>query len=192
METLQLAQMLADLSDLNAADPRAAHAFVNANTTTAPTSSSTVVRQTSQSSIGLASTSQQDLARPERHNMDPSSTTPVRAAVPHNGGSSTPSDLHFTRRFLTPPAAHSSSSYGSVPGTPQGYITDSDMNRASSLMALHELRAKLKQHNDSDSLRQAREKIAALSGRQQPSPQPSTQLASEKLSGQAHMHGRRQ
>ncbi|CAK7266556.1 hypothetical protein SEPCBS57363_002149 [Sporothrix epigloea] len=186
--------MLADLSDLDAADPRAAHAIVRANTTittTTATTSSTTVQRTDQSIAANASSSQQDLAEPHNHRASSSSAL-SHTTGSHTGGSSTPFDSYFARRLLTPPAAHCNSSQGSMPGTPHGNSTESDMNRASSLMALHDLRAKLKQYNDSDSLRQAREKVAALSGRQQPSPQPSIHPTTANLTGRTPLNGRRQ
>ncbi|CAK7564909.1 MAG: hypothetical protein SEPTF4163_002814 [Sporothrix epigloea] len=193
METLQLAQMLADLSDLDAADPRAAHAIVSANTTiaaTTSTTSSTIVSRTDQSIAANTSPSQQDLTRPQNRRVSSSSAL-SHTTGSHTGGSASPFDSYFARRLLTPPAAHSTSPQGSMPGTPHGNSTESDVNRASSLMALHDLRAKLKQYNDSDSLRQAREKVAALSGRQQPSPQPSIHPTTSNSTGRTPLNGRR-
>jgi len=46
-------------------------------------------------------------------------------------------------------------------------IVDGDIDRASTLMALYDIRAKLKQQQDNSSLNKAREKIAALAARQQ-------------------------
>ncbi|CAK7219991.1 hypothetical protein SCUCBS95973_004005 [Sporothrix curviconia] len=176
METLQLAQMLADLSDLDAAEPRAAHAIVSANatiTTTTSTASCTTVA--TQSTTAITSPSAQTLAQSRQHRrVSSSSALSTGASGSRNGGTSTPFDSYLSRRLLTPPISRSSSSHGSMPGTPRGTETDADVDRASSLMALYDLRAKLKQYNDSNSLRQAREKVAALSGRQQPSSQPST------------------
>ncbi|CAK7205646.1 hypothetical protein SEUCBS139899_008425 [Sporothrix eucalyptigena] len=185
METLQLAQMLADLSDLDAAEPRAAHALVTANTTittTTSTVSSTTVQQ-STSTTTIASPSTQAPAKPHQHRrVSSSSALSPGGSGSRNGGSSTPFDSYLGRRLLTPPITRSSSSHGSIPGTPRGNETDSDVDRASSLMALYDLRAKLKQYNDSNSLRQAREKVAALSGRQQ---QLSSQPSADNLAGAA-------
>ncbi|KJR84862.1 uncharacterized protein SPSK_09747 [Sporothrix schenckii 1099-18] len=168
METLQLAQMLADLSDLDAAEPRAAHALVTANatvTTATSTTSSTTVQQTEVTTT--SSSSAQIPANPPQHRrVSSSSALSPGSSVPRNGGTSTPFDSYLGRRLLTPPITRSSSSHGSMPGTPHGNDTDSDVDRASSLIALYDLRAKLKQYNDNNSLRQAREKVAALSGRQ--------------------------
>ncbi|KAL1902779.1 hypothetical protein Sste5346_000689 [Sporothrix stenoceras] len=176
METLQLAQMLADLSDLDAAEPRAAHALVTANTTvttTTSTASTTTVQQTDVTTV--SSSSAQVPVKPQQHRRVSSSSALSGASGARNGGTSTPFDSYLGRRLLTPPITRSSSSHGSMPGTPRGNDTDSDVDRASSLLALYDLRAKLKQYNDNNSLRQAREKVAALSSRQQhqQSPHPS-------------------
>ncbi|CAK7232501.1 hypothetical protein SBRCBS47491_008292 [Sporothrix bragantina] len=176
METLQLAQMLADLSDLDAAEPRAAHAIVSANTTiTTTTSAASSTTVTTQSTTAITSPPAQSSAKSLQHRrVSSSSALSSGASGSRNGGTSTPFDSYLGRRLLTPPITRSSSSHGSMPGTPRGNDADSDVDRASSLMALHDLRAKLKQYNDSNSLRQAREKVAALSGRQQTSSQPSS------------------
>ncbi len=69
--------------------------------------------------------------------------------------------------------------------------TDSDVDRAASLMALYELRTKLRQYNDDNSLRQAREKVAALSARQPPADTTATQASatsSPRPPAIAHRH----
>ena len=61
----------------------------------------------------------------------------------------------------------SSSSHGSLPGTPRRESENEDeVDRASTLMSLYEIRAKIKQQ-DNSSLMRAREKIQALAARQQ-------------------------
>ena len=187
-----------------AQEPRAAHALVTANTTvttTTSTASSTTEQQTTHDVTTISSSSTQIPTSAHQHRRVSSSSAlspGSSGAVPRNGGTSTPFDSYLGRRLLTPPITRSSSSHGSMPGTPRGndvrYLsfmstttltsptnqlfpvqTDSDVDRASSLIALYDLRAKLKQYNDGNSLRQAREKVPALSGRQQhqQSPHPS-------------------
>ncbi|KAK4647768.1 uncharacterized protein QC761_104250 [Podospora bellae-mahoneyi] len=158
MESIQLAQMLADLSDLNAAqEASAAVALVNANknlnqpTTTAPSDAS----------------QPSDLVRPP---IRPGQRNHQRTGSAGSLGSSsflsrTASPAKFDkygRRILTPPNTRANSSYGSIPGTPRGeQISDDDVDRAGSLMALYEIRAKLKDQ-DNRSLLKLREKITSL------------------------------
>ncbi|KAH8884573.1 hypothetical protein GQ53DRAFT_381427 [Thozetella sp. PMI_491] len=154
MESIQLAQMLADLSDLNAAqEAQAAVALVNANKTLAPPAS--------------------DLTKPHGH--------PQAASAPENrhhsrvnsasgliSRTASPAKFDkFGRRILTPPITRSNSAHGSIPGTPRREAEhEDDISQATSLMALYEIRAKLKQQ-DNTSLMKVREKIAALQARQQ-------------------------
>ncbi|KAK0618514.1 hypothetical protein B0T17DRAFT_341545 [Bombardia bombarda] len=155
MESIQLAQMLADLSDLNAAqEAQAAVALVNANKNAAsagPTAADAAARH-----------------------MDP---PPVRPGQRHhqrvNSSSSiisrTASPAKFDklgRRLYTPPLSRTNSAQGSIPGTPRKEDPEDDVERATSLMALYDIRAKLKQQ-DNTSLVKLREKIAALQARQQ-------------------------
>ncbi|KAI0136518.1 hypothetical protein BJ170DRAFT_677389 [Xylariales sp. AK1849] len=142
MEALQLAQMLADLNDLQAAqDQGAAKALVAANKT----------------------------------KNEPS-------AVLHTQSHGTPSAVDsriaspagrfdkLGRRIFTPPLSRTNSSYqdtpsSSIPGTPRKELPDTDIDRASTLLSLYEIRAKLREQ-DSSSLQKAREKINALAAKQ--------------------------
>ncbi|KAK4196896.1 hypothetical protein QBC40DRAFT_286474 [Triangularia verruculosa] len=163
MESIQLAQMLADLSDLNAAqEASAAVALVNANknlnqpTTTTPSDAS----------------QPPDLVRPP---LRPGQRNHQRTGSAGSLGSSsflsrTASPAKFDkygRRILTPPNTRANSTYGSIPGTPRGeQISDDDVDRAGSLMALYEIRAKLKDQ-DNRSLLKLGEKITALQNSRQ-------------------------
>jgi hypothetical protein len=116
MESLQLAQMLADLSDLNAAqEAKAALAVVEANKTLSPA---------------------------------PASDTSAHAAASSN----MPTDQAH-------PAPRQRS--------------EDDIARATSLMQLYDIRAKLKQQDNSAALAKARERISALHARQQQIHSPS-------------------
>ena len=100
----------------------------------------------------------------------------------------------FGRRILTPPMTRANSTQGSIPGTPRreaevrrhrecfggpqifphlgSVLTsdpeqlDEDIDKATSLMALYDIRMKVKEQ-DNTSLLKLREKIAALQARQQ-------------------------
>lgn len=78
-------------------------------------------------------------------------------------------DKYGRRIHLNPPTSSSRSGSGSqtnsIPGTPRNE-TDSDLDQASTLIALYEIRSKLKQQ-DNSSLIKAREKINALAAKQQ-------------------------
>ncbi|KAL0939101.1 uncharacterized protein CTRU02_205711 [Colletotrichum truncatum] len=182
MESLQLAQMLADLSSLNAAEPNAAAALVTANK---------AIETVEKSGTGITAPTATKRPTDELRRAHSSQTsrpgtgtaTPVRV------------DKFGRRIMMSPPAlSRSNSAQGSIPGTPKGgsdvwifapisspqqrlydqsktYIGvveqgEDDLDRASTLMALYEIRAKLKQQ-DSSSLMKAREKIADLAQRQQ-------------------------
>ncbi|EON97966.1 hypothetical protein UCRPA7_6569 [Phaeoacremonium minimum UCRPA7] len=138
--------MLADLSDLNAAEPQAAVALVSANKT-------------------ITSHPQNELKPPEqRHHQRVASASAT--VIQRNGSPATRFDK-FGRKILTPPLTRSNSAQGSMPGTPRrDFDPEDDVDRASTLMALYEIRAKLKQQ-DNTSLLKAREKISALAARQQ-------------------------
>ncbi|OAA54751.1 hypothetical protein SPI_08622 [Niveomyces insectorum RCEF 264] len=197
MESLQLAQMLADLSDLDAAvrrrekkekkkiemNPGAAHALVHANADTHTTTAAGVAAATEPVTTTPRQSATPTSIHASHHRRVSSSSalaghtsaspapgfghgSGLPAAARSSTGTHTPFDSYLGRRLLTPPITRSSSSHGSLPGTPRGADADFDVERASSLMALYELRAKLKQYNDGNSLRQAREKVAALSARQ--------------------------
>ena len=153
MESIQLAQMLADLSDLDAAqEAAAALALVNAN-------------KTLQATTATPDHVQNTLKPPPegRHHHRVGSAT---ASVGRTASPASRFD-HFGRRILTPPMTRSSSSHGSLPGTPRRESENEDeVDRASTLMSLYEIRAKIKQQ-DNTSLMRAREKIQALAARQQ-------------------------
>ncbi|KAJ4412910.1 hypothetical protein N0V82_008670 [Gnomoniopsis sp. IMI 355080] len=140
MESLQLAQMLADISDLSAADQKAASAMLNANKTL-PTN-------------------------PPTHGDHLKAPTSAPAGSSPYPYSSNRFDK-FGRKILTPPnmsrtnsSTGPTSRQGSMPGTPRGELDD-DIHQAGSLMSLYEIRARLKQQ-DSTGLKKAREQIDAL------------------------------
>ncbi|KAK1636825.1 hypothetical protein BDP81DRAFT_394471 [Colletotrichum phormii] len=159
MESLQLAQMLADLSSLNATEPNAAAALVTAN------KAIQTVEKTSANpaAAGLPKRPTDELRRVHTHSSQTSRT---------GTGTASPARVDkFGRRIMmSPPAlSRSNSAQGSIPGTPKrDSDVEDDMDRASTLMALYEIRAKLKQQ-DNSSLMKAREKIADLAARQQQS-----------------------
>ncbi|KFA66509.1 hypothetical protein S40285_00758 [Stachybotrys chlorohalonatus IBT 40285] len=164
MESLQLSQVLADLSNLGAAvrlrpvpttaapglsEPEAAAAIVSANTSI--------------------------LAKTDNVKTEPSHA-PQLLQRPSSGlqrswsfdPNSQPKVDKFGRRIhVNTSNSRSGSTTGSIPGTPRHeYSTDDDLERASTLMALYEIRSKLKQQ-DNSSLIKAREKINALAAKQQ-------------------------
>lgn len=140
----------------------------------------------------ITSHPQNELKPPEqRHHQRVASASAT--VIPRNGSPATRFDK-FGRKILTPPLTRSNSAQGSIPGTPRrdsdvssfhshqpsSVLTtvsvlvtekywsqpEDDVDRASTLMALYEIRAKLKQQ-DNTSLLKAREKISALVARQQ-------------------------
>ncbi|KAH6634090.1 hypothetical protein B0J18DRAFT_415271 [Chaetomium sp. MPI-SDFR-AT-0129] len=151
MESIQLAQMLADLNELSTAESQAAVKVVTvnkANSSPAPVDADKPAEQ---------------LQRPALRGSGGSGAS---------GGSSfisrTASPAKFDkygRRILTPPNTRSNSTYGSIPGTPKPEADD-DVSQASSLMALYEIRAKLKDHDTNRNLSKLREKIDALHAKQ--------------------------
>lgn len=158
MESIQLAQMLADLSDLDAAqEASAARALVNANKNLPPASS-----------VHPEPTPAPKAA--ERHHKR------VASAQPAINRTSSPAARmdRFGRKIFTPPMTRSNSTQGSMPGTPRRESDgEDDVDRASTLMSLYEIRARIKQQ-DNTSLIRAREKIQALVAKQQ------AQTATEK------------
>ncbi|KAI1430099.1 hypothetical protein F5Y12DRAFT_709651 [Xylaria sp. FL1777] len=143
MEALQLAQMLADLNDLQAAqDQPAAKALVSTHKTL----------------------DSQDQHRPQVNHQ--------RSATEGRITSPPPSVSRLTdkygRRIFSPPLSRTNSATpSSIPGTPRGeHAADSDVDRASTLLSLYEIRAKLREQ-DNSSLMKAREKINALAAKQQ-------------------------
>ncbi|KAK4160937.1 hypothetical protein QBC43DRAFT_108370 [Cladorrhinum sp. PSN259] len=191
MESIQLAQMLADLSDLNAAqDSRAAVGLVTANKTLnqpTPTTPATPSEATQPS----------DNLRPpirpgQRHHNRTGSAGSIASGSSFISRTASPAKFDkYGRHILTPPNTRANSTYGSVPGTPRSMRTEGaevsttysppsvplspkilkclqicqmnedDVDRAGSLLALYEIRAKLKDQ-DNRSLLKLREKISAL------------------------------
>ncbi|KAK4156887.1 hypothetical protein C8A00DRAFT_40688 [Chaetomidium leptoderma] len=161
MESIQLAQMLADLSDLNAAqESQAAIALVNANKAANPTSPP----------ADASKPSEQLPSRPGLRHHKRTGSGGSAASTGSSFMSRTASPAKFDkygRRILTPPNTRANSAYGSIPGTPRrDPEVDDDVDRANSLMALYEIRAKLKDQDNNRNLSKLREKIAALHAKQ--------------------------
>ncbi|KAK7951945.1 uncharacterized protein PG986_007673 [Apiospora aurea] len=142
MEALQLAQMLADLNDLQAAqDQGAAKALVSVNKTL------------------------------DRKDAIQAQTLSAKTSSPESRAATTPAGRldKFGRRIFTPPLSRTNSATpaSSIPGTPRNQDgADGDIDRASTLLSLYEIRAKLKDQ-DNSSLMKAREKINALAAKQE-------------------------
>ncbi|KAK8141968.1 hypothetical protein G3M48_009548 [Beauveria asiatica] len=149
MESLQLSQVLADLSNLGAAEPQAAAAIVNANIP--------IVRSESANESPTSQPQQQQRPPAMRRHW-----STEQAGLPKFD--------KLGRRILisSPNMSRPSSNTNSIPGTPRGggSDVDDDLERASTLMALYDIRAKIKQQ-DNSSLLKAREKINALAAKQQ-------------------------
>ncbi|KAI0395830.1 hypothetical protein F5Y17DRAFT_456696 [Xylariaceae sp. FL0594] len=142
MEALQLAQMLADLNDLQAAqDQSAARDLVSAN----------------------KNIDSQEKPNPQKF-LQRSATEGRVSSSPALGRMTD----KYGRRIFSPPLSRTTSGTPlSTPGTPRGdNASDSDVARASTLLSLYEIRAKLKEQ-DSSSLMKAREKVNALAAQQQ-------------------------
>lgn len=141
MESLQLSQVLADLSNLGASEPEAAAAIVTVN---APSTHH---------------------SRPEPVATSPA-TQPQRPSNLQRQWSTDNKFDKFGRRIIHSPSSHSVAN--SSPGTPRRGESDyeDDVERASTLMALYDIRSKIKQQDNSSLLR-AREKINSLAARQQ-------------------------
>ncbi|KAH8675633.1 hypothetical protein BX600DRAFT_507853 [Xylariales sp. PMI_506] len=145
MEALQLAQMLADLNDLQAAqDQRAAKSLVTAN--------KNLDREAKDGSASSSLVVEAD------------SKLASRVASPAGKFDK------LGRRIFTPPLSRGNSyttPVTSIPGTPRNQEghADSDIDRASTLLSLYEIRAKLREQ-DNSSLQKAREKINALAAKQ--------------------------
>ncbi|CAG7554476.1 unnamed protein product [Fusarium equiseti] len=147
MESLQLSQVLADLSNLGAADPGAAEAIVSAS----------------------------NPPQPIYTRADATATAPTSSPATNNQRRPTGLQRHwssekfdkFGRRILSP-NSHTGSAGNSVPGTPRRGESDfeEDLERASTLMQLYDIRSKIKQQ-DNSSLLKAREKVNAIAARQQ-------------------------
>ncbi|GAW21658.1 hypothetical protein ANO14919_111810 [Xylariales sp. No.14919] len=146
MEALQLAQMLADLNDLQAAqDQSAAKALVSSNKTL----------------------NSQDQQNTQPHHQRSATEGATEGHIASPPALSRLTDKYGRRIFSPPLSRTNSATPSSVPGTPRGEnVTDSDVDRASTLLSLYEIRAKLKEQ-DNSSLMKAREKINALAAKQQ-------------------------
>ncbi|KAH7035000.1 uncharacterized protein B0I36DRAFT_346863 [Microdochium trichocladiopsis] len=88
----------------------------------------------------------------------------------------------FGRRIISPPISRTNSAVSgtpsSAPGTPRDEsAADTDIDRASTLLSLYELRAKVREQNNS-SLVKAREKVNALAAKQQGYGNPDRKRAS--------------
>ncbi|KID90318.1 hypothetical protein MAJ_00935, partial [Metarhizium majus ARSEF 297] len=148
MESLQLSQVLADLSNLGAAEPEAAAAIVNAN-------------------VPIVKAEQ--LAEPKTSAPSPQPPRPTNMKRSWSSETGVPPKFDkLGRRILINSGSRSGSAANSSPGTPRlsESIVDDDLERASTLMALYDIRAKIKQQ-DNSSLMRAREKINALAAKQQ-------------------------
>ncbi|PHH91467.1 hypothetical protein CDD83_368 [Cordyceps sp. RAO-2017] len=152
MESLQLSQVLADLSNLRAAEPEAAAAIVNANV---PAITTEYVKTESTTTTSNAA------SRPQR----PSS---IQRAWSSEAGAPPKFDKLGRRILINSNGSRPGSAANSTPGTPRRVDSDmdDDLDRASTLMALYDIRAKIRQH-DNSSLIKAREKINALAAKQQ-------------------------
>ncbi|PHH68951.1 hypothetical protein CDD80_7118 [Ophiocordyceps camponoti-rufipedis] len=176
MESLQLSQVLADLSNLGAAEPQAAAAIVNASIPMRPPMVKT-------ESSNPTSPSAMQPSRPQRPSSMQRAWTSEATAPPKFD--------KLGRRLLVNTATGSrpGSAANSTPGTPRrgdsdvryspvvylvsaslltrlGFQVDDDWERGNTLMALYDIRAKIKQQ-DNSSLMKAREKINALAAMQQ-------------------------
>ncbi|KAI5466304.1 hypothetical protein BGZ63DRAFT_420800 [Mariannaea sp. PMI_226] len=166
MECLQLSQVLADLSNLGVAEPEAAAAIVNAN---APV----VQIARSKSDDRIPSGRVHSTAA---HQLRPSS---LQRAFSHEGKFEK-FDKFGRRILISSPGSRSASAANSIPGTPRRVDSDAedDAERAATLIALYDIRAKLKQQ-DNSSLMRAREKINAIAAKQ--AQQNERNKASEQL-----------
>lgn len=153
MESLQLSQVLADLSNLGAAEPDAANAIVSANKAVIATAGDDL-------KTGPAGTPNNQL-RP---------STSLQRAWSFDPSSQGKVDKYGRRILVNSSSPHSprGSATNSIPGTPRrgDFDLDDDLERASMLMALYDIRSKLKQQ-DNSSLIRAREKINAIAAKQQ-------------------------
>ncbi|KAM5351730.1 hypothetical protein ACJ41O_004453 [Fusarium nematophilum] len=150
MESLQLSQVLADLSNLGAAEQEAAAAIVNANAPSKPTHS----RSEAPASVSTSSPATHHQRRP--------------SGLQRHWSSEGKFDKFGRRILVNSPSSRSGSAHNSIPGTPRRGESDfeDDVDRASTLIALYDIRSKIKQQ-DNSSLLKAREKINALAARQQ-------------------------
>ncbi|RCI15603.1 hypothetical protein L249_3622 [Ophiocordyceps polyrhachis-furcata BCC 54312] len=153
MESLQLSQVLADLSNLGAAEPETAAAIVNASMPMRPQ----IVKADSSTAPSPAASQQ---SRPQR----PSS---IQRAWTTESNTPPKFDKLGRRLLISTPGSRPGSAANSIPGTPRRGDSDADddWERANTLMALYDIRAKIKQQ-DNSSLMKAREKINALAAKQ--------------------------
>lgn len=99
MESIQLAQMLADISNLSAADKKAAATLLDAN---------------------KALNQQAQQAQPPNQNDGLKPPAPTAGASRASSSSVSNNRLDkFGRRILTPPMTRTNSTQGSTPGTPR-------------------------------------------------------------------------
>ncbi|KAK3498408.1 hypothetical protein B0T13DRAFT_511574 [Neurospora crassa] len=158
MESIQLAQMLADLSDLNAAqESQAALAVVNANKSAS--------QPAPDLSHHLKPSTEQPPIHPNQHQLH---RQRVASATSLLSRTASPARYDkYGRPLTTPPMTRTHSNHGSIPGTPRRESEpEDDVDRAHSLMALYEIRTKLKQQ-DTTSIDKLRDKITALQSRYQ-------------------------
>ncbi|KOS18949.1 hypothetical protein ESCO_000866 [Escovopsis weberi] len=154
MESLQLSQMLADLSNLGAAEPDAAAAIAQAaNVPAIQTSLPHNTQDAPPTSAG------------QRQNQNQNQQQPTLRRAWSSETNIQPRYDVIGRRFMIN-SPKSGSAANSTPGTPRHLDLEEDLERANTLMALYDIRAKLKQQ-DHSSLIKAREKINALAARQQ-------------------------
>ncbi|KAH6691742.1 hypothetical protein F5X68DRAFT_202501 [Plectosphaerella plurivora] len=199
METLQLAQMLADLSSLNAAvrspapsgwplffamlvvvcplsvpsanapfpqEPNAAAALVTAN------------KAINAETLSVSHRPTEDLRRAHSsQGLQRNVGTAASGSPPSPSPASSNAarfDKFGRRILMSPPLTRTNSAQASGAATPRrDSELEDDLDRASTLMALYEIRAKLKQQ-DNSSLIKAREKITELAARQQQHQAPNT------------------
>lgn len=149
MESLQLSQVLADLSNLGAAEPEAAAAIVNASIP-----ASQIPRSKSDEHTSLASATSPNSRRP--------------SSLQRAFSNESRFDKFGRRILINSPGSRSGSATNSVPGTPRRGDSDfeDEAERAATLIALYDIRAKLKQQ-DNSSLIKAREKINSIAAKQQ-------------------------
>lgn len=169
MESLQLAQMLADISDLSAAVSLSKEHFRPVRRIVTPQTADEPPHhlQDKKAAKGLVNANKTlptNPAQPQQaqvHLQPPTSTPQQR---PSSAASGNRFDK-YGRKILTPPVMSRTNSTGpvsqgpSTPGTPREL--DDDVHQASSLMTLYEIRNRLKQQ-DSTGLKKAREQIDAL------------------------------
>ncbi|KAJ2904166.1 uncharacterized protein MKZ38_008787 [Zalerion maritima] len=159
METLQLAQMLADLSAMEAAEKEASMSLVSANKSISQTSAGSDSALTSDARLGVGSRtgSQHQRSISSGHVPQPGSPPSSQQHLPGTR-------LDALGRRM--PISRTESASNSLPGTPRNESHDDEINRARNIMALSEIRAKLREQ-DHTSLLRARDKMNALAARQQ-------------------------